>query len=112
MHTSAKLRDNPCRAVNGNTSTSSDGNGNASTATKRVSVFELAMSDNGGSDPAVIDKLHRGKNPFPAHNFDGRGDDPLAKVKNQVRLSFPKKDAPFRSHAFVANGTNNARELK
>lgn len=70
------------------------------------------MSDNGGSDPSVIDKLHRGKNPFPAHNFDGQGDDPLAKVKNQVTLSFPKKDAPFRSHVFVANGKNKARELK
>lgn len=49
-------------------------------------MFDLATLDmNGGSDPAAIGELHQ--NPFPAHEFDGKGDDPLAKVKNQVRLA-------------------------
>ena len=53
------------------------------------------MSDKNGSDPSVIEDLHRDENPFPTHEFDGKGDDPLAKVKNQVRLSAPNVDARF-----------------
>lgn len=45
------------------------------------------MSDKDGSDPSVIRKLHQDENAFPAHEFDGKGDDPLSKVKNQVRRS-------------------------
>ena len=44
------------------------------------------MSDKDGSDPSVIQKLHTDGNAFPAHEFDGKGNDPLSKVKNQVRL--------------------------
>ena len=40
----------------------------------------------GGSDPNVIKELQQAdQNPFPERHFDGKSDDPLENLKNQVR---------------------------
>jgi hypothetical protein len=72
-----------CNSVN-------TGNGNG-TSSNGSSVFEtnsdvMETADMGGSDPNVIKELQQAEqNPFPERHFDGKSDDPLENLKNQVR---------------------------
>ncbi len=46
----------------------------------------METADMGGSDPNVIKELQQAEqNPFPERHFDGKSDDPLENLKNQVR---------------------------
>ncbi|DBA93715.1 TPA: hypothetical protein ACH3X3_013784 [Trebouxia sp. C0006] len=48
----------------------------------------MKTADMGGSDPNVIKELQQAnQNPFPERHFDGKSDDPLENLKNQVQLS-------------------------
>ncbi len=89
-----------CNSVN-----TSNGNGNGTSS----SVFEttsdiMKTADMGGSDPNVIKELQQAnQNPFPERHFDGKSDDPLENLKNQVRqlrrvLSSPRNKS---RHSFV-----------
>ncbi len=74
-----------CNSVN-----TSNGNGNG-TSSNGSSAFEttsdvMETADMGGSDPNVIKELQQAnQNPFPERHFDGKSDDPLENLKNQVR---------------------------
>ena len=69
-----------CYSVN-----TSNGNGSSKSAFDSVSD-EMDTADMGGSDPSVIRDIQQAdQNPFPEQEFNGEGDDPLQKLKNQVR---------------------------
>ncbi len=55
----------------------------------------METADMGGSDPNVIKELQQAdENPFPERHFDGKSDDPLENLKNQVRQLFGGLSSP------------------
>lgn len=74
-----------CNSVN-----TSNGNGNGTSSNGSFAVETtsdvMETADMGGSDPNVIKELQQAnENPFPESHFDGKSDDPLENLKNQVR---------------------------
>ena len=89
LHSGSKLTGQKLKLTCSSVNTSNgNGNGTSSNGSSAFNTTSDAMetADMGGSDPNVIKELQQAdQNPFPERHFDGKSDDPLANLKNQVR---------------------------